>query len=73
MRAHCDARTPEALLRLAKELAEGAEKRAAQLGVPMVIVVVDAAGNQVLLHRMPGSLIASLEIAANKAWSANAF
>ncbi len=73
MRAHCDARTPEALLRLAKELAEGAEKRAAQLGVAMVIVVVDAAGNQVLLHRMPGSLIASLEIAANKAWSANAF
>lgn len=73
MKQHADAHSPEALLQLAKELAAAAEERACRIGVPMVIVVVDDAGNQVLLHRMHGSLLASLEIAANKAWSANAF
>lgn len=73
MRRHNEACAPEALLELSKKLAKAAEERARQINVPMVIVTVDDAGNQVLLHRMPGSLLASLEIAANKAWSACAF
>ena len=63
----------DACLGRAKELADAAERRAAQLNVPVVVAVVDAAGNPVLLHRMTGSLLASLDIAANKAWSAAAF
>lgn len=63
----------DACLDRAKELADAAERRAAQLNVPIVVAIVDAAGNLVLLHRMTGSLLASLEIAANKAWSAAAF
>jgi uncharacterized protein GlcG (DUF336 family) len=36
----------------------------------MVISVVDMGGNLVLLHRMENSLLASLEIAPNKAFTA---
>lgn len=57
----------------AKVLCAGAEQRAADLGVPVVISVVDAAGHPVLLHRMRGSLLASIDIAQNKAWSSAAF
>lgn len=57
----------------AKALAAAAEERAADLGVPVVVALVDAAGHPVLLHRMAGSLLASIDIAANKAWSAAAF
>ncbi|HEY3410968.1 MAG TPA: cob(I)yrinic acid a,c-diamide adenosyltransferase [Propionicimonas sp.] len=60
-------------LDLAQRLASAAEQAAQARGVPMVIAVVDSAGNLVLLHRMPGSLLASLELAPNKAWTANAF
>ncbi|HRA04113.1 MAG TPA: cob(I)yrinic acid a,c-diamide adenosyltransferase [Arachnia sp.] len=57
----------------AKALAAAAERRAADLGVPVVVALVDAAGHPVLLHRMAGSLLASIDIASNKAWSAAAF
>ena len=60
-------------LDLAQRLAAAAEQAAQARGVPMVIAVVDTSGNLVLLHRMPGSLLASLELAPNKAWTANAF
>lgn len=73
MRECAERRCTEATLRLAQRLATAAEHRADELGVPMVIAVVDRAGNLVLLHRMPESLVASLEIAPNKAWTANAF
>lgn len=60
-------------LRTATGLAAAAERRARQLGVPVVIAVVDAAGHPVVLHRMTGSLLASIDIASNKAWSSAAF
>jgi uncharacterized protein GlcG (DUF336 family) len=65
---------PETLsLELCKRLAEAAEAKASELGVPIVFAAVDAAGNPILLHRMADSLLASIDIAMNKAWSANAF
>lgn len=73
MREHVELSGGEVTLALAQRLAAAAEERATAMGVPMVIAVVDTAGNPVLLHRMPGSLLASLEIAPNKAWTANAF
>nr|WP_315566975.1 cob(I)yrinic acid a,c-diamide adenosyltransferase [Arachnia propionica] len=68
-------RTPVRLFDLAaaKRIAERAEARSAELGVPVVIAAADAGGNLMLLHRIEGALLASIEIAINKAWSAVAF
>jgi len=41
--------------------------------VPVVVAVVDEAGRLVLLHRMPGSLLGSLDLATGKAWTSAAF
>ena len=60
-------------LAAAKRIAERAEVRSAELGVPVVIAAADAGGNLMLLHRIEGALLASIEIAINKAWSAVAF
>lgn len=69
------ARTPARRFDLAaaKRIAERAEARSAELGVPVVIAAADAGGNLMLLHRIEGALLASIEIAINKAWSAVAF
>lgn len=58
------------LLDMAKKMAEAAAKKAVEIDVPMVIVIVDAAGNMVLYNRMEDSLLASMDIAANKAYTA---
>ena len=60
-------------LAAAKRIAERAEARSAELGVPVVIAAVDAGGNLMLLHRIEGALLAATEVAINKAWSAVAF
>ena len=60
-------------LAAAKRIAERAEARSAELGVPVVIAAADAGGNLMLLHRIEGALLASTEVAINKAWSAVAF
>jgi len=57
-------------LDMAQQIAIAAEQKAKQIGVPMVIVVADEAGNPVLLNRMDGALLASLDIATGKAYSA---
>jgi ATP:cob(I)alamin adenosyltransferase len=57
-------------LQLAVKMAEAAETKATSMGVPIVFSVVDNAGNMILLHRMEGSLLASLDIAPNKAYTA---
>ena len=57
-------------LSAAKEIIAAAEARAGELGVPMVIAVVDGAGHLVALHRMDGALLASIDIAINKAFTA---
>jgi uncharacterized protein GlcG (DUF336 family) len=58
------------LLDMAKTMAEAATKKAIEINVPMVIVVCDTAGNPVLLNRMEDSLLASISIATNKAYTA---
>ena len=58
------------LLETAKRMVEAAELKAIEINVPMVIAVCDMGGNLVLLHRMEDSLLASLEIAQNKAYTA---
>ena len=56
-------------LELAKKLIEGVEKVAKEMGVPMVISIVDEGGNLVACHRMDDALLVSVEIAQNKAWT----
>lgn len=56
-------------LETAKKLIEAAEQEAANLGVPMVISVVDDGGNMVAVHRMDDAWLASVDIAQNKAWT----
>lgn len=56
-----------------KQVAERAEARAVELGVAVVVAAVDAAGGLMLLHRMGDALLASTDVAINKAWSAAAF
>lgn len=58
------------LLGIAKKLAEASEQHAKKIGVPMVISVVDTGGNLVLSHRMDDALLVSIDIAANKAFTA---
>ncbi len=57
-------------LRAAKTLMESAENEAKRIGVPMVISIVDEGGNLVACHRMDDALLASVDIAQNKAWTA---
>lgn len=56
-------------LELAKELIDGAEQEANNLGVAMVISIVDEGGNLIAVHRMDDAWIASIDIAQNKAWT----
>ena len=56
-------------LELAKKLIEGAEQEAKNIGVNMVISVVDEGGNLIAKHRMDDAWIASIEISQNKAWT----
>ena len=56
-----------------KRMAEAAEAKAAELGVPIVFAGVDAGGNLMLLHRMADSLLGSIDIAIGKAFTAAAF
>ncbi len=49
---------------------EAAEAKARELGVPMVVAVVDPGGNLVALERMDDALLVSLTVAANKAYTA---
>ena len=59
-------------LDLALDLIAAAKEKAVEIGVPMVIAVVDAGGNPVALQRMDGALLVSIDIATNKAYTAAA-
>lgn len=61
-----------ALYELADKLIAAAISKAKALGVPMVLAVVDMGGNLVAYRRMPGSLLASIDIAQGKAFTAAA-
>ena len=57
-------------LDLALKLIEGAKAKAKEIGVPMVIAVVDGGGNLVAQQRMDGALLVSIDISRNKAYTA---
>ncbi len=57
-------------LYIAKKMAELAESTANKLQVPITFSVVDAHGNMILLHRMEESLLVSVDLSQNKAFSA---
>ncbi|ASN05772.1 GlcG/HbpS family heme-binding protein [Virgibacillus necropolis] len=59
-------------LEVAKQLIDGAEKEAQNIGVNMVISVMDNGGNLIATHRMDDAWLASIEIAQNKAWTSAA-
>lgn len=56
-------------LELAYKMARAAEAKAAEINVPVVFSVADAAGNPILVHRMEDALLASLDISPNKAYT----
>src|SRR5437868_2348396 len=57
----------------ARRMIAAAEKKAADIGQPMNIAVVDQGGNLVAHVRMDGAWIGSIDISINKAWTARAF
>lgn len=54
----------------ALELIAAARKKAEEIGVPMVIAVVDAGGNMVAVQRMDNAPLVSIDLAINKAYTA---
>ena len=56
-------------LESARRMIEAAKAKAVEIKVPMVIAVVDAGGNLVALDRQDDSLLASIAVAQNKAYS----
>lgn len=63
---------PKKLLTLAKRIAAGSRRKATEMGVPIVFSCVDLGGNLAYYERMEGSLLASIDISQNKAFTANA-
>jgi uncharacterized protein GlcG (DUF336 family) len=57
----------------ARRVIAAAEARAAEIGQPMNVAVVDAGGNLVAHVRMDGAWLGSVDISINKAWTARAF
>lgn len=57
----------------ARRVIAAAEAKAAQLGQPSNIAVVDAGGNLIAHIRMDGAWMGSIDISINKAWTARAF
>jgi uncharacterized protein GlcG (DUF336 family) len=57
-------------LDLALRLIAAAREKAYEIGVPMVIAVVDDGGNLVAQQRMDNALLVSISISLNKAYTA---
>src|ERR1700732_807187 len=57
----------------ARRIIAAAEKKAAEIGQPMNIAVVDSGGNLVAHVRMDNAWIGSVDISINKAWTSRAF
>src|SRR5438874_12504009 len=58
---------------LAHRMVAGAEAKGAELGVPMVIAVVDESGVLKAFSRMDGAALLSVQIAQDKAYTAIGF
>lgn len=56
-----------------KSIAAEAEEAAAELGINVVVSIVDVHGNPALLHRMDGAPMHSLDMAFRKAYTAASF
>jgi uncharacterized protein GlcG (DUF336 family) len=57
----------------ARKVIAAAERKAAEIGQPMNIAVVDSGGNLVAHVRMDRAWIGSVDISIKKAWTARAF
>jgi uncharacterized protein GlcG (DUF336 family) len=57
----------------ARRVIAAAENKAAEIGQPMNIAVVDSGGNLVSHVRMDGAWIGSIDISINKAYTSRAF
>jgi uncharacterized protein GlcG (DUF336 family) len=57
-------------LELAKEMLDAGEKEAIKRGVPMAMAISDAGGNLLAFHRMDHTILASNQIAIDKAYTA---
>src|SRR6201995_5222058 len=57
----------------AKRIIAAGEKKAAEIGQPMNIAVVDAGGNLVAHVRMDNAWLGSVDISITKAWTPRAF
>lgn len=57
----------------ARTIIAAAEKKAAEIGQPMNIAVVDAGGQLIAHVRMDGAWMGSVDISINKAWTSRAF
>ena len=53
-----------------KKMAGYVEEKSKEIGVPMVFSVVDEGGNLVYFQRMPGSLLISVKVSQDKAYTA---
>jgi len=62
---------PRLSLADAQFLVEGAARHAEEIGVPMCIAVTDESGNMIVFHRMDGSKVLSVGLAADKAFTAS--
>ncbi|TAN29331.1 MAG: heme-binding protein [Actinomycetota bacterium] len=58
---------------LAGEMIKAAASKATEIGVPMVIAIVDESGVLKAFHRMDGAALLSVDIAQNKAYTAVSF
>jgi len=57
----------------ARRIISAGESKAAEIGQPMNIAVVDAGGNLIAHVRMDNAWMGSVDIAINKAWTSRAF
>ena len=57
-------------LETARKMLEAGEKEAEKQGVPMSIAIADAGGNLLAFNRMDDAILASIQIAMNKAFTA---
>lgn len=60
-------------LALARKVIAAAEKKAAEIGQPMNVAVVDEGGNLVAHVRMDGAWMGSIDVSINKAFTSRAF
>jgi glc operon protein GlcG len=60
-------------LEQAKKVMAGAEAESKKNNWSMVITILDSGGNVVMLQRMDGTQLGSVDVARDKAWSAVAF